>query len=140
MRVMCSKTANNCIKNEHFAVSFLYNLWIIKLLLPGLFLNANYRNNDPISALPGQAFRKSLEKSDVSSINVVGLSLSLACSLFNVLRVNDEYNVDTFQKNGSRLNSVFERQYEDRQVETLHPTPGLLVVSFQAMKTTMPTR
>ena len=48
-----------------------------------------------------------------SLINILGLALGMACSLLIMLWVNDEYNVDSFHKNGSRLYSVFERQVRD---------------------------
>src|SRR5258705_10914520 len=61
-----------------------------------------------------------------SLINILGLALGLACSLLIMLWVNDEYNVDAFHKNGSRLYSVIERQYRDGQVNAFHGGPGIM--------------
>ena len=54
------------------------------------------------------AFRNLWKNKVFSLINIMGLALGLACSLLIMLWVNDEYNVDAFHKNGSRLYSVFE--------------------------------
>jgi putative ABC transport system permease protein len=72
------------------------------------------------------AFRNLWKNKVFSVINIMGLALGLACSLLIMLWVNDEYNIDAFHKNGSRLYSVFERQYRDGQVDAFHGTPGVL--------------
>jgi ABC-type antimicrobial peptide transport system permease subunit len=72
------------------------------------------------------AFRNLWKNKAFSFINIMGLALGLACSLLIMLWVNDEYNVDAFHKNGSRLYSVYERQYRDGQVDAFHGTPGVL--------------
>ena len=72
------------------------------------------------------AFRNLWKNKAFSVINIMGLALGLACSLLIMLWVNDEYNVDAFHKSGSRLYSVFERQYRDGQVDAFHGTPGVL--------------
>ncbi len=72
------------------------------------------------------AFRNLWKSKVFSAINVMGLALGLACSLLIILWVNDEYNMDAFHKNGSRLFSVFERQYRDGQVDAFHGSPGVL--------------
>ena len=56
----------------------------------------------------------------------MGLTLGLACSLLIMLWVSDEYKVDAFHKNGSRLYSVFERQYRDGEVFAFYGGPGVL--------------
>jgi ABC-type antimicrobial peptide transport system permease subunit len=61
-----------------------------------------------------------------SVINIMGLALGLACSLLIMLWVNDEYKVDAFHENDSRLYSVFERKYRDGQVGAFYGTPGVL--------------
>jgi putative ABC transport system permease protein len=61
-----------------------------------------------------------------SAINILGLALGIACSLLIMLWVHDEYNVDTFHKNGNQLYSVFERQYRDGQIDAAFGTPGIL--------------
>jgi putative ABC transport system permease protein len=72
------------------------------------------------------AFRNLWKNKAFSFINIMGLALGLACSLLIMLWVADEYKVDTFHKNGSRLYSVIERQYRDGQVFAFHGGPGVL--------------
>jgi putative ABC transport system permease protein len=72
------------------------------------------------------AFRNLWKNKSFSLINIMGLALGLACSLLIMLWVNDEYNVDAFHKNGSRLYSVIERQYRDGQVNAFHGGPGIM--------------
>jgi len=61
-----------------------------------------------------------------SLINIVGLALGLGCSLLIMLWVRDEYGVDAFHENGSRLYSVYERQNHDGQWHAFHGTPGVM--------------
>src|SRR3954453_12350802 len=72
------------------------------------------------------AFRNLWKNKAFSLINIMGPALGLACSLLIMLWVNDEYNVDAFHKNGSRLYSVYEKQYRDGDVQAFHGTPGIL--------------
>ena len=72
------------------------------------------------------AFRNLWKSKVFSFINIMGLALGLACSLLIMLWVSDEYKVDAFHKNGSRLYSVFERQFRDGQVNAFHSTPGIM--------------
>ena len=72
------------------------------------------------------AFRNLWKNKAFSFINIMGLALGLACSLLIMLWVSDEYKVDAFHKNGSRLYSVFERQYRDGQVNAFHGAPGVM--------------
>ena len=70
---------------------------------------------------------RNLWKSKVFSfINILGLALGLTCSLLIMLWVSDEYKVDAFHKNSSRLFSIFERQYRDGEISAFHGTPGVL--------------
>ena len=50
----------------------------------------------------------------------------MACSLLILLWVKSEYQVDSFNKNSSRLYSVYERQYYNDKVDVFHSTPGLM--------------
>lgn len=61
-----------------------------------------------------------------SSINIMGLALGLTCSLLIMLWVQDEYRVDAFHENGSRLYSVYERQNHDGQWYAFHGTPAVM--------------
>src|SRR5215203_496751 len=72
------------------------------------------------------AFRNLWKNKAFSFINIMGLALGLACSLLIMLWVNDEYKVDAFHKNDSRLYSVFERQFRDGEVNAFHGGPGVL--------------
>ncbi|MBL7698540.1 MAG: ABC transporter permease [Chitinophagaceae bacterium] len=72
------------------------------------------------------AFRNLWRNKGFSTINLMGLALGLACSLLIMLWVNDEYSVDAFHANGSRLYSVYERQNHDGQWTAFHGTPAVL--------------
>ena len=61
-----------------------------------------------------------------SFINISGLALGMACSLLILLWVESEYKVDSFNKNSSRLYSVYERQFYNDKVDVFHSTPGLV--------------
>src|SRR6476660_3421386 len=61
-----------------------------------------------------------------SFINISGLALGMACSLLIWLWVQSEYKVDSFNKNSSRLYSVYERQYYNDKIDAFHSTPGLM--------------
>lgn len=61
-----------------------------------------------------------------SFINISGLALGMACSLLIFLWVQSEYKVDAFNKNSSRLYSVYERQFYNDRVDAFHSTPGLM--------------
>ncbi len=72
------------------------------------------------------AFRNLWKNKVFSFINVMGLALGLACSLLIMLWVIDEYKVDAFHKNSSRLYSVYEQQFHDGQVNAFHGGPGIM--------------
>ena len=72
------------------------------------------------------AVRNLWKNKTFSLINIMGLALGLACSLLIMLWVNEEYKVDAFHKNGSRLFSVFEKQYHDGRVDAFHGGPGIM--------------
>jgi putative ABC transport system permease protein len=61
-----------------------------------------------------------------SFINISGLALGMACSLLILLWVKSEYNVDSFNRNSSRLYSIYERQFYNDKVDVFHSTPGLM--------------
>jgi predicted permease len=81
------------------------------------------------------AFRNLWKNKAFSFINIMGLALGLACSLLIMLWVSDEYKVDAFHKNGSRLYSVFEKQFRDGQINAFHGGPGILA---EEMKKVLP--
>ncbi len=78
------------------------------------------------------AFRNLSRNKAFSFINIMGLALGLSCSLLIMLWVSDEYKVDAFYKNSSRLYSVIERQYRDGQVVAFHG--GLRVLAHEMKK------
>ncbi|MEP6846730.1 MAG: ABC transporter permease [Panacibacter sp.] len=72
------------------------------------------------------AFRNLWKNKAFSVINIMGLTLGLACSLLIMLWVNDEYGVDAFHKNGLQLYDVYEKQYRDDGVNAFHGGPGIM--------------
>ena len=73
---------------------------------------------------------RNLRKNKVFSlINIVGLALGMACSLLILLWIQDERDMDKFNKNSARLYSVFERQYYDNKVDAFHSTPGIMALA-----------
>jgi ABC-type antimicrobial peptide transport system permease subunit len=72
------------------------------------------------------AFRNLWRNKTFSLINIFGLALGMACSLLIMLWVNDEYNVDSFHKNGTQLFSVYERQNHDGVISANHQSPGIM--------------
>jgi putative ABC transport system permease protein len=61
-----------------------------------------------------------------SFLNIFGLAMGMTCSLLILLWIGDERSVDNFHARGSRLYSIYERQYYDGKVEGGFYTPGIL--------------
>jgi putative ABC transport system permease protein len=61
-----------------------------------------------------------------SLINMMGLSLGLACSLLIVLWVHSELSMNGFNTRIARIFTVYERQYHDNKVNGQYYTPGPL--------------
>ncbi|MCW3119311.1 MAG: macB 22 [Chitinophagaceae bacterium] len=72
------------------------------------------------------AFRNLAKHKTFSFINITGLALGMACSLFILLWINDERSIDKFSKNTNQIYSVYERQYNDNKINVVHHTPGIL--------------
>jgi len=72
------------------------------------------------------AWRNLFKNKAFSAINILGLSLGMACSLLIMLWVWDEKGMDTFHTNDSQLYIVYEKQYHDGQIDGGYYTPGLL--------------
>ncbi len=72
------------------------------------------------------ALRNLRKNKAFSAINILGLALGMACSLLILLWINDERNMDKFNKNTTRLYSIYERQYYDNKIDAFHSTPGVL--------------
>ena len=64
-------------------------------------------------------------------INLIGLSIGLACVLFIYMWVNSELNFDKFNKNDSRLYQVMANFKSPRGIQTVNITP---IATADAMK------
>jgi len=62
----------------------------------------------------------------ISAINLGGLAVSVTFCVIILLWVKDEYGVDGFHKNASRIYNVYEREFADGKVVHDYSTPGLL--------------
>ncbi|MDJ1492591.1 ABC transporter permease [Cytophagaceae bacterium DM2B3-1] len=73
------------------------------------------------------AWRNLSKNKGFSFINILGLSLGMACSLFIFLWIQDEVSIDAFHKEGERLYQLREVQYydNDKTLDT-YSTPGIL--------------
>jgi len=72
------------------------------------------------------AWRNLWKNKAFSVINILGLALGLACSLFIFLWVQDEVQMDAFHKNGKQLYVIIHRAYFDHKSVAGYSTPGLL--------------
>jgi len=72
------------------------------------------------------ALRNLVKHKTFSFINITGLVLGMACSLLIMLWINDERSIDKFSKNTNQIYSVYERQYNDNKINSVHHTPGVL--------------
>lgn len=71
-------------------------------------------------------WRNILFNKTFSFINILGLSLGLACSLVILLWLQDEVTKNKFHKNGARLYRVMENQNYSGDISTFESTPGIL--------------
>jgi len=81
------------------------------------------------------AWRNLIRNKAFSVINILGLTIGLACSLLILLWVWDERSVDNFHEQGNRLYLVYERQFVNKEVFASYKTPGMLA---NEMKRTIP--
>lgn len=72
------------------------------------------------------AFRNIVRNKAFSFINILGLTLGLACSLLIFLWVQDERGIDNFHANGDHLYRVYQRIYRGENMEAEHRTSALL--------------
>lgn len=70
------------------------------------------------------AFRQLIKNKGYSFLNILGLSLGMACALLILLWVNDEYQYNKFHKNYSRLYQVMENQSYEGKTYTFAALPG----------------
>ncbi len=68
-------------------------------------------------------------------INLIGLSIGIACALFIYMWVNDELNVDKFNENDGRLYQVMANFKSPQGIQTVKITP---IVMASAMKAEFP--
>lgn len=64
-------------------------------------------------------------------INVVGLSIGMACSILILLWVVDELNYDRFHANSDRIFRVMEHQDYSDEIFTTTSTPGILAPALK---------
>jgi putative ABC transport system permease protein len=72
------------------------------------------------------AWRNLVRNKAHTFINMAGLAVGLACSLFILLWIQSEKGIDAFHKNGRNLYAVYQRQYFDNKVVGQYFNPGLL--------------
>ena len=73
------------------------------------------------------ALRNFLRQRSYSFINVSGLAIGLACSIFILLWVMDEINFDNFHQDKDRIFQIRENQtYSEGKIFTFSSTPGPL--------------
>lgn len=82
------------------------------------------------------ALRSFLRQRSYSFINLSGLAIGLACSIFIFLWVMDEMSYDNFHPDGDRIYQIMENQtYSGNKIFTFMATPGLLA---EALKQEIP--
>ncbi|HSC39329.1 MAG TPA: ABC transporter permease, partial [Chitinophagaceae bacterium] len=72
------------------------------------------------------AVRNLLKKKAFSAINILGLALGLATSILIFLWVRDEYSMDAFHQNGSRLYRIYKTNHVEGKLVGGPGTPPLL--------------
>jgi len=72
-------------------------------------------------------FLRNIKKNKTTfSINVIGMSIGLACTLFIAIWVMDELSVDNFHEKGDRLVQILQSQPTPNGIETEDATQGPL--------------
>ncbi|MBA4850878.1 ABC transporter permease [Emticicia sp. BO119] len=72
------------------------------------------------------AWRNLWKSKSFSLINILGLSMGMACSLMIYLWIEDEYKKNKFHDNSKDLYAIYERQYHDGKIDTHFSTPALM--------------
>jgi putative ABC transport system permease protein len=65
-------------------------------------------------------------------INLIGLSIGLACALLIYLWVNDELNFDNYHRKNKQLYQVMANQHNAGSIVTTDEAPGLLADALAA--------
>ncbi|HEX8676403.1 MAG TPA: ABC transporter permease [Segetibacter sp.] len=76
------------------------------------------------------AWRNIIKDPQFTFLNLIGLATGMACTLLIYLWVNDELSVDKFHQKDSRLFQVMQNKNNDKGIETIEYTPGLLAKSL----------
>ena len=76
-------------------------------------------------------WRNLLKNKIYSSINIVGLAISLACCLAIGLYIWDEYSYDRFHINGNDIYRIVQHQTKQGKVYDLASTPGPLAPAIK---------
>ena len=79
------------------------------------------------------AWRNLWKNKAFSAINIVGLALGLACSLFILLWVQDEWKVDTFHVHNDRLFRVCGFVHAEKKVTGGEGTPAVLAAELKRL-------
>ncbi|MGN8224694.1 ABC transporter permease [Gracilimonas sp. BCB1] len=77
------------------------------------------------------AFRSFKRHKSSFLINVIGLSIGMACSILILLWVLDELNYDRFHADTDRMYQVMEHQRYSGDIMTTHSTPGILAPALK---------
>ncbi|WP_428235288.1 ABC transporter permease [Gracilimonas sp.] len=77
------------------------------------------------------AFRSFKRHKSSFLINVIGLSIGMACSILILLWVLNELNYDRFHIDADRMYQVMEHQSYSGDIMTTHSTPGILAPSLK---------
>lgn len=77
------------------------------------------------------ALRQVRKNKGFSLLNILGLSLGLACSILILLWVQDEVSYNKFHKKYDQLYQVFENHNYNGKIFTFAATPGLLAASMK---------
>lgn len=102
-----------------------YNPGLPQRLEP-LSLRLNIKRSFMIKNYIKTAWRGLLRHKSQSIINISGLAVGLACSLLILLWVQNEYSVDGFFQNSSRLFKVYKTNYDHHVPSGSYELPGVL--------------
>ncbi|HET6254499.1 MAG TPA: FtsX-like permease family protein [Puia sp.] len=78
------------------------------------------------------AWRNLLKDRQFSLLNLLGLSVGLACALLIGLWIADEYRMEKYNPNDSRLYQVMRNDKGSNDIQTGMYTPGILAKSLRA--------
>lgn len=78
------------------------------------------------------AFRHLLKNKSFSFLNIVGLSVGVACAALILLWTEDEITYNSFHEKADRIFQVMENQTYENETFTFAATPGLLAGALKA--------